>query len=319
MVETLYRIAGVLSSLSGLAQSDTTQPASAPASQPAQTMADVPLPNWTIALLSVGVIVTGIWLARRIKHHEKLTLVGTPGRPNRLNPAHVLLVYFLTHAPGFVLACYLLYAVEESARELTASQTISIGLLGQALSITASLLVARWCFTGRIRRGLGLCGRHWVYDTLRGAIGTLAILPWCMGLLKGATWILKQIDPALIKQHLMLEMLRETPAPWQAAIIISAVLLAPLAEELLFRGLLQSMLRRIAGPWGAILATSAIFAFLHSGQGAQAIPALLLLSVVLGYNYERSGRLVAPIVIHMLFNLVMILIALCATFFSGAT
>jgi membrane protease YdiL (CAAX protease family) len=33
-----------------------------------------------------------------------------------------------------------------------------------------------------------------------------------------------------------------------------------------------------------------------------ALPALVILGIVLGYNYERSGRLWAPIMIHALFN-----------------
>ena len=54
--------------------------------------------------------------------------------------------------------------------------------------------------------------------------------------------------------------------------------------------------------------TSAIFAMLHWDTVASAdgewvpLPALFALGVVLGYNYERSGRLVAPILIHALFN-----------------
>jgi len=40
------------------------------------------------------------------------------------------------------------------------------------------------------------------------------------------------------------------------------------------------------------------------------MPALFVLSVILGYNYERCGRLYPPVLIHALFNSVFILNAL---------
>ena len=79
-------------------------------------------------------------------------------------------------------------------------------------------------------------------------------------------------------------------------------MLAPIAEELFYRGLMQSMLRRYGlRPWMAILATSAVFAVSHWPH-YQDMPALFVLAVALGYNYERTGRLIAPIVLHAAFN-----------------
>jgi len=48
-----------------------------------------------------------------------------------------------------------------------------------------------------------------------------------------------------------------------------------------------------------------LFTFVHYPHW-QNMPALLALSIVLGYNYERSGRLVGPIVTHALFNAVFL-------------
>jgi membrane protease YdiL (CAAX protease family) len=48
---------------------------------------------------------------------------------------------------------------------------------------------------------------------------------------------------------------------------------------------------------------SAIFACVHAQ--AQNIPALFALGIALGYNYERCGRLLPPMIMHMLFNGVM--------------
>ena len=60
-------------------------------------------------------------------------------------------------------------------------------------------------------------------------------------------------------------------------------------------------MRHHFGPWPAVLVASAIFAAAHCTQ-PQAVPSLFVLAVVIGYNYERTGRLLAPILIHALFN-----------------
>jgi hypothetical protein len=96
-------------------------------------------------------------------------------------------------------------------------------------------------------------------------------------------------------------------------IILAAVVLAPFGEELLFRGVLQSMLRRyLHSPWVAISITSVLFAAIHY-PFIDSLPALFALSLVLGCSYERTGRLYSPIMIHMLFNLVMVIDALTNT------
>jgi membrane protease YdiL (CAAX protease family) len=83
---------------------------------------------------------------------------------------------------------------------------------------------------------------------------------------------------------------------WFAAIIV-----APVVEELVFRGVLQRLLMRVVAPFGAILVASMIFAAVH-GNAAQAAVALPC-GMILGYSYFRSRTLVVPIVIHSLNNL----------------
>ena len=53
------------------------------------------------------------------------------------------------------------------------------------------------------------------------------------------------------------------------------------------------------GRWAAILATSFLFAIVHPIWMA---PAIFVLSIALGYAYERTGNLWVPILIHAAFN-----------------
>lgn len=88
----------------------------------------------------------------------------------------------------------------------------------------------------------------------------------------------------------------------------AAVLGAPLVEEVMYRGLLQQSARRVGvGPiWSSIL-TGGIFSLMH----VPALPAenriaglsgLLVLGIGLGLLRERTGRLDACILVHVIFN-----------------
>lgn len=90
--------------------------------------------------------------------------------------------------------------------------------------------------------------------------------------------------------------------------VLFAVVITPIFEELVFRGLLQSYLRNLNyGPWQSIFIASIIFSVLHPWMH---LPALLVLSVAMGYAYEKSGSLLRPIFIHFLFNGLTIVFAL---------
>ena len=86
---------------------------------------------------------------------------------------------------------------------------------------------------------------------------------------------------------------------------LGAVVLAPVGEELAFRGLLLPSLRRWVGTRGAIGLSSAIFGALHWYYGI-GIPVLIFVGLVLGWARVVSGGLRAPILIHAGFNLVPI-------------
>lgn len=97
-----------------------------------------------------------------------------------------------------------------------------------------------------------------------------------------------------------------SPLVWMLALV--AVVGAPVIEEILFRVFLQTaILRLTGGPWSAILITSSIFALIHLGAGvpvdqARALAPLFVLSVAMGIYYERTRRVVVPIIMHMAFN-----------------
>lgn len=87
------------------------------------------------------------------------------------------------------------------------------------------------------------------------------------------------------------------------ALALAAVVAAPLAEELLFRGLL---FRALAGEWGvarAVLGSTALFAAYHPLVAWVPVGALGALSALL---FRRSGRLGASVLLHMSYNGVLV-------------
>ena len=86
-----------------------------------------------------------------------------------------------------------------------------------------------------------------------------------------------------------------------ALLAVDVVLLAPIAEEMLFRGYLLPRLAARMGPQPALLATALLFAALHTHYGLQAL-VLVVHGVVLGWARLRTGRLAAPVLLHMAVN-----------------
>lgn len=88
-------------------------------------------------------------------------------------------------------------------------------------------------------------------------------------------------------------------------LVLLAVGVAPLAEEFIFRGLVFGGMRRSLPLTVSVLGSAAIFAICHPPV---AVIPVFGLGVFAALGYERTGRLTAPIVTHMVYNAVVILI-----------
>jgi membrane protease YdiL (CAAX protease family) len=110
-----------------------------------------------------------------------------------------------------------------------------------------------------------------------------------------------------------------------AIAVILVVIVAPMFEELAFRGCLQTTIARFfhwyeshdqpekltSSPsarsrWIATTITAGLFAAVHHELGF--FPPLFVLAIGLGYLYERTGNLCATIAAHALFNAVQLLL-----------
>ena len=81
---------------------------------------------------------------------------------------------------------------------------------------------------------------------------------------------------------------------------LTAGIMAPVFEEIFFRGFLLPSLTRYMSVWSAIIISSFLFAIVHFNLSE--VLRLTALGIVLGIVYTRSRNLLAPMLLHNLWN-----------------
>ena len=177
----------------------------------------------------------------------------------------------------------------------------------EVITIVVIILLARASFARRLK-GFGLNPKTIHKDFAAAMLNLFTIWP-----LIAATLLLTMHLGQLIwgpdfeiQPHEELELIREySQLPVRVLIIVTAAVIVPVFEEMLFRGLFQTVLRSIfVNSWLSIVLSSVIFALAHANPGHW--PALFVLSLCMGYAYEKSGSLLRPIFIHALFNTISV-------------
>jgi membrane protease YdiL (CAAX protease family) len=178
-------------------------------------------------------------------------------------------------------------------------------LVAQVAPLAAGLLVLR-AIGRRAHRTVGLrAGNTWAGLRL-GTVAFAAILPVCVAALIVSIGALRLVKGP-IETHPLLEQVQETEQPWTLIVLgVQAVVLAPVVEEFLYRGVLLSALVRGTGALAALVVSSALFAIVHAPVEPQAVAPLFFLGMALGYAAYRTRSLVAPILAHALFNALMV-------------
>jgi membrane protease YdiL (CAAX protease family) len=170
-----------------------------------------------------------------------------------------------------------------------------LAMLGGA-AVTAAMLLTK----GASWADLGLWPCLPMRD-LRLASGGLALV---LAPLLAAAAMLNRIVPY---RHPIIDYLNEHSDPLAIAVVVlAAIVVAPIAEEFLFRRVLQGWLETLPlGPGTAIGLASLAFAVAHAGHGLAWLP-LLFLGIVLGVLVRQTGSIMPAIVLHAMFNAVSV-------------
>jgi membrane protease YdiL (CAAX protease family) len=133
-----------------------------------------------------------------------------------------------------------------------------------------------------------------------GIIVGLVALPLTWGLQIVSTLVLQALTFHPEQQEAV-QILRNTEG-WLDRLVLAVVtiIIAPLGEEILFRGILYPFIKRLGYPRVALWFTALLFAAIHLNL-ATFVP-LTFLAIVLIWLYEYTGNLLACIITHSLFN-----------------
>ena len=86
--------------------------------------------------------------------------------------------------------------------------------------------------------------------------------------------------------------------------LISVIIIAPIAEEFIFRGFLYSQLSRTKlGPWGAVTFISFLWTVIHFQYEVLILMVLFIFGIFLGYIRMAYESLSLPIMLHGINNL----------------
>ncbi|MBE9136034.1 CPBP family intramembrane metalloprotease [Nodosilinea sp. LEGE 07088] len=113
----------------------------------------------------------------------------------------------------------------------------------------------------------------------------------------GLSWVVPEWVEGALQQSLSLSAGAASPGLYNALVLISVLVVAPIAEEFIFRGVL---LHRWAIKWGirpAIVLTSVLFGLLHSN-----LIGLFAFGVVMSLLYLTTRSLLVPIAAHAINN-----------------
>jgi membrane protease YdiL (CAAX protease family) len=125
-----------------------------------------------------------------------------------------------------------------------------------------------------------------------------------MGL--AAFYLFALVYSAIVQPHNPQKIVQDLGADRSTLLLVTGALIviavAPVCEELFFRGFVFRVLRMRMGFWAAALIDGVLFGLVHGVNIV--LPVLAVLGVVLCWVYERTGSLFASIAIHAFNNMV---------------
>ncbi len=182
-------------------------------------------------------------------------------------------------------------------REISATDLIiNAGLQFFMVAVVTAMVI------GRISpiTWLGLKWKNWPWVFWIAPITVFAMWTAFAGLhVFGYNDLIESLDVRMVQETVDLF---KTSQEMEVVILMSltAVILAPFCEEIVFRGYIYPTLKKISGPWIAAIVSALFFSAAH-GSLATLAP-LFIFGLALVYLYEWTGSIWAPISAHLLFN-----------------
>jgi membrane protease YdiL (CAAX protease family) len=214
-----------------------------------------------------------------------------------------------------VCGLFLLFAVSQhwmAKKEINAAEALNAMDLLTGIMVFAVLVAMLVVLVRRrvsVVAWLGLRWREWPHVMWMAPLAVVVMWGVLIGLsLSGyMVWMEKWLGTESTQDAV--KILRESKDVTGVALMaFSAVVVAPLAEEVIFRGYLYPVAKRFAGPWVSAVFVSLVFAAGHGNVPLMA--PLFLLAMIMTWAYERTGSLWSAIGIHFCFNAATVIMQL---------
>lgn len=263
------------------------------------------LPAQVVLAIEILIVLIGcVFVWRQVLCEQARKLAAERAR---LMPAWVITV------PDFFLFLFCVIAGGVLAQS-AASFVVKPQEVSTALSIVvhggafhAGMLAGVWLFKRILKREARdqrTTGNRWA----QGVTTFLIALPLLAA--TGLFWqtLMNALGVELHEQDLV-GIFAATKSPLLlGSMIVLAIVIAPVTEELIFRAGIFRYLRTRFPRWAALLVPALLFAALH-GNLASFAP-LTVLGIIFSLAYERTGSIAVPMIAHGLFNLNTIVLIL---------
>jgi membrane protease YdiL (CAAX protease family) len=210
---------------------------------------------------------------------------------------------------GFIFLTFFSISIDSARMALEKSEvTISAPGLLQAIGFQVVLAgmtlgVMVWRIRPLAWLGLRWPGWRWVFVIAPAGVAAMWRFSFYLDAAGFMEWI-KSLGVEQIQDSVKL--LQETRDPLVLSLMAgAAVLVAPLCEEIVFRGYFYPVAKKFVGPWVAGTCSALVFAAAH-GSLAPLLP-LFYFGCLLVVAYELTGSLWAPIAIHFCYNSVTVI------------
>jgi membrane protease YdiL (CAAX protease family) len=205
---------------------------------------------------------------------------------------------------GVFLCVFAGVILMSAAHPAKPADNISIGrVVFGALSFQGAALVLICFFLRRHRtrwkEAFGFAN-DWKHALLFGMVGGIIFFPIGRGVQWVSMELMTRFNGPPAEQAAVKALSLVTNWSERMTLIVVTIVLAPIAEEMLFRGILYPMIKQLGFPRLAWWGVSALFAAIHFNLAI--FPPLFVLALLLTLLYERTNNLLAPIVTHSLFN-----------------
>jgi membrane protease YdiL (CAAX protease family) len=256
-----------------------------------------------------GLILLGGWLLKT--SWGRNALADSAPRRNNM-PAYLPFIPLLIWFGGISLALSIAgKALPDLPEWQNAFLDNFITCIGAIAAMVLIIFLAKSHFARQLK-GFGLKVKTIPKDFLVAVVNLFSVWPIVVLMIILTIFLGQFIQGPDFKlpRHQELELITAHPQlSLRLLIIITAIGVVPVFEEMLFRGMFQTMIRSfVIKPWLSILVSSGLFAMAHPNP--EHWPALFALSMSMGYAYEKSGSLFRPIFIHSLFNATSVIAAL---------